>query len=183
MKLCTHPDCPIEGLQPESNFYKRKNALDGLESICKVCHNRMTKDNRKANPERHKAYDRQYKRGRYIPKPKKIRVKKIKSAQEIEAEKNYMKSYLKERTKREQQEFVSMIKSIGCVCQGCMENFSGCTDRALVMIFERCHFHTKKCQFRDEQTFVACMLCNRGQHTKCGYFSNGNFISTCEAIC
>ena len=74
----------------------------------------------------------------------------------------------------------NLIKSIKNVCPGCGIDFTGTPNKGLQMIFELCHYHTKKCDKRIEtEVFIACRLCNGKQYKTCGYWKNGEFIKTC----
>jgi hypothetical protein len=71
------------------------------------------------------------------------------------------------------------IKEMGCICPGCLIDFSGSNEFALDMIFEECHIHSKACRAmrgEDESYYFACRACNIKQHNPCGKFENGVFL-------
>ncbi len=83
-------------------------------------------------------------------------------------------------------EFLKQIKNINAICPGCLVDFSMCPDKALLMIFERCHFHGTHCDKRIYHeshyqkvfisTFLACRHCNASQKQRCGYYKDGQLI-------
>jgi hypothetical protein len=84
----------------------------------------------------------------------------------------------KKRSKKEKKEDalrkkLNKIRRIGCICPGCGHDFSSCDDKALHIVFERCHYHSRKCFRRlKNDVFYACMVCNMKQKDVCGYWES-----------
>jgi hypothetical protein len=79
------------------------------------------------------------------------------------------------------------IKSQGGICPGCGHDFSHCSDKAILMCFEKSHVHNTKCKLRkNDEFFWSCRDCNspRKQGSRCGYWLAPNkFNATCDNIC
>lgn len=72
------------------------------------------------------------------------------------------------------------LREHGFICPGCLTDYSQLTGKALNMIFQKCHVHSKGCPLHDNgDYFWACRACNSLQNTKCGYYKKGIFIQTC----
>jgi hypothetical protein len=90
----------------------------------------------------------------------------------------YMVQYAVQMKKK-----LEAIKTQGCVCPGCGFDYSGCPDRALLIIFEKSHIHNSKCSLRNsKEYFWSCRPCNGGkQNKKCGiWLVPNNFNQLCR---
>lgn len=80
IKVCSK--CKVE--KPINSFCKHKNAKDGLQSNCKQCNTKNSKQWKINNPEKHKESNRKSFKKYYIPAektPKDVRKKQIKEYQ------------------------------------------------------------------------------------------------------
>ena len=86
------------------------------------------------------------------------------------------------KAKDEKIKKIEEIKKINCTCCGCGHKFDENDEKALLMIFERAHIHSKDCEKRKkEEVFLACRFCNAAQSKTCGYWeAPQKFIATCR---
>jgi len=57
----THKRCAAcDTVKPRSDFYKNKNAYDGLQGYCKTCSVAKVRERHKADPKAHSEYNKQW---------------------------------------------------------------------------------------------------------------------------
>jgi hypothetical protein len=93
------------------------------------------------------------------------------------------KAHAEEKRIEARNQRIREIKAQNCICPGCGKDKSYLKDEDLSMVFQKSHFHVRKCEHRDDgKYFWSCLDCNVGkQQARCGWWLGvGSFFQTCK---
>lgn len=164
-------------------FTEKKKSKDGYDFSCKDCKRERTRLWALEHPEHKKETLKNWKINNKQKFTETQRKYKLNNPEKL---KTWRTNYKKNSRDKKIKEKIKGIKEQNCICPGCGHDFSTCSDKALLICFEKSHIHNKKCSLRnDNEFFWSCRDCNgaSGQWKKCGYWTTpNNFNRICEGL-
>ena len=84
----------------------------------------------------------------------------------------WVRNYFRKRYEKKLAFKLTLIKKQGYICPGCGKSFKNCRDFQLLLCFDVCHIHSRRCKLfpTKQKLFCACRSCNIKQKNKCGYW-------------